>query len=231
MKKIVVLNHKNYLDYNDIKDYINNIKDYIRTDIDVVIAPSSIYIPYFLGKYNFYLGSQDLTYKVKTGDISSSQLKSMGVKYSIIGHSERCEDAKTINLKIKESLSKNIIPIVCVGETKEERSRKKTALVIAKQLKNYFYGININRNLVIAYEPRWAIGTGDIPKNEDIYEVISFIKMAIFKKYNIEIRVIYGGSVDTNNVDTLASIEDLDGFLLGKVSIDVKKVCKVMNTI
>lgn len=235
MKKLVVFNHKMYLDFFDIKDYISSIKDNIRTDINVVICPSDIFIPFFVGKYDFKLGAQNLCSTFCTGEASGEMLKSIGVKYVILGHSERREKLNEsysdINLKIKDALSNNIVPIVCVGEIKEDRELKKTGEVILKQLKEYFRGVEVNTDIVIAYEPVWAIGSGVIPGNDDILEVINLIKNAIYRVHNINIRVLYGGSVNEVNVNDLERINELDGYLLGKVSSNPEKVLKLLNSV
>lgn len=235
MKKLVVFNHKMYLDFFDIKDYISSIKDNIRTDITTVICPSDIFIPFFVGKYDFKLGAQNLCSTFCTGEASALMLKSIGVKYVILGHSERREKLNEsysdINLKIKDALSNNIVPIVCVGETKEDRELKKTGEVILKQLKEYFRGVEVNTDIVIAYEPVWAIGSGVIPSNDDILEVINLIKNAIYRVHNINIRVLYGGSVNEVNVNDLERINELDGYLLGKVSSNPEKVLKLLNSV
>lgn len=235
MKKLVVLNHKMYLDFYGIKDYIRDIKDSIRTDIDVVVCPSTVFIPFFVGKYNFKLGAQNLSSVFATGEVSGFQLKSIGVKYVIIGHSERrfglSESSKMINLKIKEAISNNIVPIVCVGETKEERDMKKTADVILKQLKEYLRGTLVGSDIVFAYEPIWAIGSGEVPTNNDIYEVVDMIKNAIYRAHNVNVKVLYGGSVDEKNIMNVEKINNLDGYLLGKISSDSDKVIKLLNSI
>ena len=123
MNKIIVLNQKSYMEYNEVLNFINEIKDNIRRDLDVIICPSSIYLPYYKGKYDFKLGSQNVYIKNITGEYTSKSLKSMGVNYVIIGHFERKyylnEDSNLINLKIKDAINNNLIPIVCLGETKE----------------------------------------------------------------------------------------------------------------
>ena len=233
MKKLLVLNHKMYLDFNDIKSYISEIKDYIRSDIDVVVCPSDVFIPYFKGRYDFKLGAQNITGLFVTGEASAKQLKSLDVRYSLVGHSDRKlyfnEDSKVINANIIEAINNNIIPIVCVGETKEERERRKTADVIVKQLKDYFRDIDVNSDVIIAYEPIWSIGSGDVLSNKDIYEVVDLIKSVIFKRYGVNISVIYGGSVDFKNIERLKKITNLDGFLLGKMSTSSSSVLKIMN--
>ena len=167
-----------------------------------------------------------------TGETNAHQLKSLDVRYSIIGHSDRLllnETSNMINRNIKDALDNNIIPIVCIGETKEERARKKTGEVLSKKLKEYFNNIDVKEDIIIAYEPIWAIGSGLTPEKDDIKEVIEYIKNAILKKYNINIRVIYGGSVSLSNIDKLNTIKELDGYMIGKISTDSKNMLEIMN--
>lgn len=233
MKKMVVLNHKLYMNYDDVKEYIREVKDHIRMDIDVVMCPSSIFIPYFKGRYNFYLGTQNLSGTVATGEVSGLQLKSLDVRYALVGHSERKinlkETNKMINTNIKEALKYNIIPIVCLGETKEEHERKKTAEVIIKQLKDYFFDVEVLADVVLAYEPIWAIGSNMVPKNKEIEEIVQLIKDVMFKKFNVNIRVLYGGSVNLKTIDKLNEIVNIDGYLLGRVSTDTKALLMIMD--
>lgn len=235
MRKLVVFNHKMYLDFYNIKDYIKDIKDSIRTDIDVVICPSSIFMPFFVGRYSFKLGAQNLCSKFCTGEVSGALLKSLGAKYVIIGHSERKsilnESSKDINLKIRDALDNNLIPIVCIGETSLDKDMRRTQEVILKQLKEYFKGIDIGSDIVIAYEPVWAIGSGVIPSNKEIYEVVDLVKNAIYRAHNVDIRVLYGGSVNEKNIKELEKINNLDGYLLGKVSSEPSKVLRLLDNI
>ncbi len=235
MNKIVVLNQKNAMEYEDIADYIKNIKDNIRTDLDVILCSSDIFIPYYKGRYAFKLGSQNICFDTVTGEVTGNQLKSVGVSYVIVGHSERKrylgETNQIINKKIKECLNNVLIPIVCVGETKEEKDRKKTGEVIVKQLKDYFFGVDISRDIIIAYEPVWSIGTGKIPTNEKIIEVVNAIKNIMFKTYNVNIPVIYGGSINKSNIKEISKIKELDGFLIGKASSNYKETVEILNLV
>lgn len=235
MNKILVLNHKTYMNYGDVDNYIKKIKSAIRKDVNLIICPSDIYIPYFKGEYGFRLGAQNLSGINVTGNSTGEQLKSLDVEYAIIGHSERkinfFEDGKIINSNIKSAIKNNIIPIVCVGETKEEFDRRKTADVIIRQLKEYFNDINVEDNIMIAYEPCWAIGTGVVASNEHIFEVVDFIKTVMFKKYNVDIKVLYGGSVDLSVIDKLNKLCIVDGFLVGKISVNVDKILQLIKKI
>lgn len=235
MKKVIVLNQKNSLIYEDVLEYIKRIKNNIRTDLDVVVCPSNIYLPYFNGKYDFKLGSQNICFEKVTGEVLGSQLKSIGVSYVIVGHFERKkylnETSDIVNKKIKEALKNNIIPIVCIGETKEERSLRKTQEIIKKQLKDYFYKVDFGNDIIIAYEPIWAISSGNIPENKDIQEVVELIKNIIFKNYNINVRVIYGGSVDEKTIKQLNMVKELDGYLLGNASTSYEKTLKILDLV
>ena len=211
------------------------MKDKIRTDINVIICPSFIYLPYFNGKYNFSLGSQSLCPYEITGESTAEQLKSVGVKYSLIGHFERkkyfIESNKFINDSIKEAIKNNIIPLVCVGETKEQYLRKKTGEVIINQLKEYFYKIDFSYDIVIIYEPGWELDKNNTLNVCDIKEVINLIKNTIIKSYNINPIVLYGGNVNKNTINTLSKINNIDGYLIGKSSISQEEVIKILDSV
>lgn len=235
MNKIVVLNQKSDMDKDDVLDYIKNIKDKLRTDLEIVICPSMIYLPFYSGKYSFKLGSGNLSAKEITGEVTAKQLKSFGVRYSIIGHWERKkelhEDDNLINQKIKAALSNNIIPIICVGETKEEYLRKKTGDVIVKQLKEYLKAIDYSYDIIIAYEPSWLIGQINILNPKELEEIVLMIKNLILKTYDITPKVIYGGSINENNIEEINKIKSLDGFILGKSSTNWAKTLKILDLV
>lgn len=238
MKKIIVLNHKMNFEKDDIVKYIRNIKDMIPADKEVVICPSSCFIPYFDGKYNFKLGAQNGMYKVRsscTGEISFEQLKSFNVKYALIGHSERIahfnESNQMINKKIKSCLDNNILPMLCIGETDVEKSLRKTPRVITNKIKECLSGIKIDDSFIIIYEPVWAIGSGKIPNSKEISEIVNFIKDLVYLNYKVDIKVLYGGSVNATTLKTLVNIEELDGFLIGSASVDVEQIKRIFDII
>lgn len=235
MKKIVILNHKTYMEYEDVLEYIKNVKDKIRTDMEIVMCPSSIFIPYFSGKYNFSLGSQNISKKDITGEVTAKQLKSLNVKYAIIGHNERIlylnEKSKLINEKINEAVNNNIIPIICVGETKEEYLRKKTGEVIIKQLREYLKDIDYCSNFIIAYEQNYSLDNGKIKSNAEIEEITSLIKNVIIKTYNINPIVVYGGKISLSNIKELNKIKGIDGYLIGKESVNSNNIIKILDLV
>ena len=164
-----------------------------------------------------------------TGQVNSRMLKSVGAKYVIIGHSENRqlgEDDKLINLKIKSALKAGLKIIYCIGETLREKRNKKTNQVLAKQIKNGLSSINNKSNIVIAYEPVWSIGSGLISKSEDLKKSIAFIKSKFGKKSP---KILYGGSVNGNNVDKLKIITGIDGFLVGGASQNPKKFIDIIK--
>ncbi|MDD3241269.1 MAG: triose-phosphate isomerase [Bacilli bacterium] len=228
--KSLVLNHKMNFNYDEVNEYIKNINDVKSNKINLVICPSFIYLSFF--KYNnYYLGSQNVGMMEKgalTGEISALQLKKIGVRYCIVGHSERRmllnETNEMINKKINHLLDNNIIPILCVGETLEEKKASLTFDIIKEEIDRAFSNISNIDNIIIAYEPIWAIGTGMVPTNNDIFITIKEIKDYINGKYSTKLKVLYGGSVNSENINVLEDINNVDGYLVGGASLDFKQV-------
>ena len=164
-----------------------------------------------------------------TGHVNSKMLKNVGAKYVILGHSENRQEGendKLINLKIKSAIKAGLKIIFCIGETLKEKRNKKTNQVLARQINNGLKLINNKSNIIIAYEPVWSIGTGVIPKSEDLKKSVSFIKSKFRKKSP---KVLYGGSVNANNITELKNISMIDGFLIGGASQDSKKFIDIIK--
>lgn len=231
MKKIVVINHKTYLTLNEAKNYGIDINDYIRGDQEVIICPSNIYIPYFTGKYNFSLGSQNISPLEITGETTGKMLKSYNIKYALVGHNERKnnlhETNKEINKKIKEAQKYNITPIAILGETYYEQQLKKSGEVITKTLKEYLK--DTNDNIIIGYEPNYTFKEKQIPTKDHIEEIVKLIKQITKRKYNKEIKVLYGGNVSKENIKTLEQIKNLDGYLVGRKAINIKDIKEIFD--
>ena len=231
MKKIVVINHKTYLTLNEAKNYGIDINDYIRGDQEVIICPSNIYIPYFTGKYNFSLGSQNISPLEITGETTGKMLKSYNIKYALVGHNERKnnlhETNKEINNKIKEAQKYNITPIAILGETYYEQQLKKSGEVITKTLKEYLK--DTNDNIIIGYEPNYTFKEKQIPTKDHIEEIVKLIKQITKRKYNKEIKVLYGGNVSKENIKTLEQIKNLDGYLVGRNAINIKEIKEIFD--
>ena len=154
-------------------------------------------------------------------------LKSVGAKYIIIGHSENRQTGETdklINLKIKSALKTGLNVIFCIGETLKAKRKKITKSVLNKQIKAGLKNIRNNKKISIAYEPVWSIGTGIIPKSDDLFKTISFIK-----KEKKNYKVLYGGSVNPKNINQLKSINNMDGYLIGGASQDPKKFIDIIK--
>lgn len=235
-KKIVVANLKMNMNYDEIKKYVEKIKN-IHTK-RVVFCPTSLYIPYFLG-YDYSVGIQGTSCEIDgayTGQVSSMQAKSLGVVLSIIGHSESRiylnESNELINQKIKTALKSKLNVILCVGETKEQKDMLRTSRVLRKQLKECLMGVTKDdlKHIYIAYEPIWAIGTGIIPTVRDINETIKFIKKEVDLNFGYSnINVLYGGSINKDNIEKLMKIEECAGFLIGGASLRPKEVLKIIE--
>lgn len=190
---------------------------------------------------NIALGAQNMDYHdsgAYTGEVSADMLLGLGVKYVIIGHSERreyyAETDETVNLKIKKALEKGLKPIVCVGEKLEERESGVTAEVVRKQTKLALLGVAQDdvKKVVIAYEPIWAIGTGKTATSDDANNTIKEIRAAIkevFGNVADEVRIQYGGSMNPKNVSELMAMSDIDGGLIGGASLKAEDFSKVVN--
>lgn len=231
--KLLVGNLKMNLNKEDILSYLEKAKQIHSKN--VVFCPSSLYLPYFLNQ-NLEVGVQNVFYEEKgayTGEISPSQVKSIGANYVILGHSERRlyfhETEEILNKKIQKSLENNLKVIYCIGENKKEKEEGKTKEILKRELeilKNY----PNEKNIIIAYEPIWAIGTGLVPNNKIIYEIANFIKEYL-KETLKEIKVLYGGSVDDKNIQELNKIENIDGFLVGGASTKIDVFLKLIEVV
>jgi len=167
------------------------------------------------------------TYGAFTGSINSMMLKNVGAKYVIIGHSENRQAGETnklINLKIKNALKSGLKVIFCIGETLQEKRKKITNKILKKQIKLGLNKIKNKKNVIIAYEPVWSIGTGLIPRSNELFKTIDFIKKKI--KNN---KVLYGGSVNPKNIHELKLINNIDGYLIGGASQDPKKFIDIIK--
>lgn len=238
MKKILALNLKMNFNYQDVIDYVEELSGEINSK-NVILFPPTIFLPYFISN-EYALGSQNISEfdnGAHTGEISCTQLKSIGGTYVLLGHSERRKDQKEkdteLNLRIKKALSSGLKVIYCVGETKEEREMLKTTKIIKSELLNGLNDISPDdlRNIIIAYEPIWSIGTGVIPTVKDITSTTNFIIDTCVNAFNYKPRVLYGGSVNEKNIEELNKIDVVSGFLVGGASLDVKKVLKMKEVI
>lgn len=178
------------------------------------------------------LGAQNIHWEDEgayTGEISGYMLKEVGISYVVVGHSERRqyfgETDRTVNLRLKSAQKHGITPILCVGETKEQRDAGATENIIINQLKEDLVDID-QSNLVIAYEPIWAIGTGDTCESSEANRVIGIIRQQLDNK-NLSIQ--YGGSVKPNNIDEIMKQPEIDGALVGGASLEPINFARIAN--
>jgi len=182
---------------------------------------------------NLEVGAQNChendDYGAFTGQVNSRMLKSVGAKYVILGHSENRktgENDNLINLKIKSAIKVGLKVIFCVGETLKEKKNKKTTQVLKKQIEKGLQSIKNKSKIIIAYEPVWSIGTGLIPKSEDLIKSVLFIRNRFGRKSP---KILYGGSVNGDNINQLKNIKFIDGFLIGGASQDPKKIIDIIK--
>ena len=229
-KMFGALNSLNSL--NKVNKFFKSFKK--NKSIKIIYCPPSTLIRSMskkLKKSNIEVGAQNCheqeTYGAFTGSINSRMLKNVGAKYVIIGHSENRLQGETdelINLKIKNAIKSGLKVIFCIGETLKQKRKKKTKQMLSKQIKLGLKRIKIDNKILIAYEPVWSIGTGLIPRSNELYDIISFIKKTIKNS-----KVLYGGSVNPKNIPELKSINNIDGFLIGSASQDSKKFIDIIK--
>lgn len=217
--------------FKDIEDKLNS--DSINTDgIDLVIgAPYTMLATAVQSRTaGFEVASQNVHWESEgafTGEISAPMLKELGVKYAIIGHSERRqyfgETDQSVLQRTKKAISEGIIPIVCVGEVLEDRESGRTNDVVKTQIDAVLKNLDATEDIVIAYEPVWAIGTGLAATSEQAEEVHAFIRDLIKDSFGQElaekIRILYGGSMKPSNISELLSKPNVDGGLVGGASL------------
>ena len=245
-RKVIAGNWKMNMLPNETIKFIEDLAPLVKdTENEVILCVPYTDLFYALltaQGTNIKIGAQNMHFEEKgayTGEISAQMLKSINVEYVIIGHSERRqyfnETDETVNKKIKAAFANDLKPIVCVGETLEERENGKTAEIITKQTELALEGLTKEQveNTIIAYEPIWAIGTGKTATSEDANNSIKKIRDKIAQIYGQEVanRVIiqYGGSVKSTNAKELFSMSDIDGGLVGGASLKADEFSKIVK--
>ena len=245
-KKVIAGNWKMNMLPNEAIDYISEFAPLVKdTNNEVILCVPYTDLFYALlnvQETNIKIGAQNMHYEEKgayTGEISPKMLKSIGVEYVIIGHSERRqyynETDETVNKKIKAAFENGLKPIVCVGETLEEREQGKTKEKITTQTRLALEGLTKEQvsKVIIAYEPIWAIGTGKTATSEDANNSIKEIREEISKIYGKDVSecviIQYGGSVKSSNAKELFESSDIDGGLVGGASLKPDEFAKIVN--
>ena len=231
---IFVANWKLNGDFNFIDQYFDGLKLSKNESICIVICPTSVYLDKVSKKkHNFYVGSQNVCQYAEgayTGEISSKSLSELKIEFCIVGHSERrqiyYENNADVCAKSIQLIANKIIPIICIGETLEEKNSGNTNDVLAKQLIEGVPETSNSNNSIIAYEPVWAIGTGSTPSLEEINKTHEFIKNHNIRFNNY--KVLYGGSVKANNANEITSLTHVDGALVGGASLKYDEFLKII---
>jgi triosephosphate isomerase (TIM) len=236
-RPIIVGNWKMYKTIGETRKFIEEFKELVRSSnhCDIVIAPPFTALSEAVKATegtSIAISAQDVFWEKEgayTGAISVSMLVDVGCRYAIIGHSERRqyfgESNETVNKKIRAALSANLTPIVCVGETLAERERRLTQKVIQGQHRQGFSGLTAKdfSHIILAYEPVWAIGTGNTATPDQAQEAHQFIRRIAREEYGDvvaeELRILYGGSVKPDNIQGLMAQADIDGALVGGASL------------
>ena len=245
-RKVIAGNWKMNMLPNETIDFIQELTPLVKdTKNEVILCVPYIDLFYALlhvQDTNIKIGAQNMHWEEKgayTGEISGKMLKSIGVEYVIIGHSERrqyfAETDETVNKKIKSALANGLKPIVCVGETLEQREAGQTEQIVTSQIEKAFKDIPASslEQIIIAYEPIWAIGTGKTATKEDANTTIMQIRKKLAEIYgqNVADGVIiqYGGSVKSSNAKELFEMSDIDGGLVGGASLKADEFSKIVN--
>ena len=247
-KKVIAGNWKMNKFPNEAMSFIENLAPLVKNSPNEVI----LCVPYTDLFYSLMMaqgtkikiGAQNMHFEEKgayTGEISGSMLKSLGVEYVIIGHSERrqyfAETDEIVNKKVKAALRNELKPIVCVGETEKQRENGKAKETIIEQVKLGLQELTPEemQKVIIAYEPIWAIGTGKTATTDDANEAVKWIREEIANTYGEEIAenliIQYGGSVKSSNAKELFSASDIDGGLVGGASLRVEEFAKIINAV
>jgi len=208
---------------NFLDKVVTFIKKYKKNNIKLIYFPPATLINLLSQKFkntSIDVGAQNCFHEENhgayTGQINSFMLKDAGAKYIILGHSENRklgEDNNLINRKIKSSIKSGLKIIFCIGETLSQKNKKNTKKILSQQIIQGLKNVENKKNIIIAYEPVWAIGSGLIPKETEIFEIVKFIKNKVKGS-----KVLYGGSVNSQNINLLKKIDNVDGFLIGGAS-------------
>ena len=245
-RKVIAGNWKMNMLPNEAIDYIQAFEPLVKdADAEVILCVPYTDLFYCLMNAqgtNIKIGAQNMHFAEKgayTGEVSGKMLKSIGVEYVIIGHSERRqyynETDEAVNKKLKAAFENGLKPIVCVGESLEEREAGKTEEIITSQTRLALEGLTPDqvKTTIIAYEPIWAIGTGKTATSEDANNSIKAIRQEVKRIYgedvSEEVIIQYGGSVKSSNAKELFSTSDIDGGLVGGASLKPDEFSKIVN--
>ena len=242
-KILFIANWKMFGDLNSVKSIqsvINLSKKKNYKNAKIIYCPPYTLLNHFViktRKTNLDVGAQNCHYEINTGpytgSISSTMIKKLGAKYVIIGHSENRSNGETntqINKKIHSAILNNLNVIFCIGENLFEKKNKKTNKILKKQIDLGLNKIKKINKIIFAYEPVWSIGTGKVLTNKELTKQVIIIKKIIKNKFkNQKTKIIYGGSVNNQNINNLKKIKEINGFLIGGASQNSKKFIDIIK--
>ena len=242
-KILFIANWKMFGNLNSVKSIesvINLSKKKNYKNAKIIYCPPYTLLNYFViktRKTNLDVGAQNCHYEINTGpytgSISSTMIKKLGAKYVIIGHSENRSNGETntqINKKIHSAILSNLNVIFCIGENLFEKRNKKTNKILKQQIDLGLKKIKKIDKIIFAYEPVWSIGTGKVLTNKELKKQIIVIKKIIKDKFkNQKTKIIYGGSVNNQNINNLKQIKEINGFLIGGASQNSKKFIDIIK--
>ena len=245
-KPIIAGNWKMNKNYDEAVEFIKAVADKVPSSdkVETAICAPALYLRSLVEHQgeNLRIGAQNMHFEANgafTGEIAPGMLKDLGVTYVILGHSERREmfneTDETVNKKVHAAFANGLTPIICVGESLEQRETGATNAVVDTQTVAALEGLTVEqvKRVVIAYEPIWAIGTGRTATAEQANETIGYIRSVIERAYGREVaeavRIQYGGSVNPSNIKELMAQEHIDGALVGGASLDPKSFLSLVN--
>ncbi len=248
-KPIIAGNWKMHKTLEESKSFVKEIKELVPDEekVDSVICAPALFLNALVNETaetKLHIGAQNMHFEESgafTGEISPHALNDMNVEYVILGHSERREmfgeTNESVNKKVHAAFKHDLVPIVCVGESLEQRENNETKPHVKKQVEQALSGLSGEQvpTVVIAYEPIWAIGTGKSATSEDANEVCAYIRTVVAEKFSQEIadqvRIQYGGSVKPETIEDLMSQSDIDGALVGGASLKPQSFLQLLEVV
>ena len=248
-KPVIAGNWKMHHNHQQTSEFIKELKAGLAgcSEVEVIVAPVFTYLAAAVNEAQgspIKIAAQNMHWEEKgafTGEVSATMLKDLGVDYCIIGHSERrqyfSETDEMVHKKVEAALRHQLIPIICVGETLAEREADKTLMVIERQVRAALAGVEARAlaDIIIAYEPIWAIGTGKTASPADAQAVIASIRQCVLEEFGqkaaAQVRIQYGGSVKPGNIADLMQQQDIDGALVGGASLEAVSFLQIIEGI
>lgn len=234
MKKILVCNQKMYLTHDEARALNDEMKNIDLEGIELILCPSFLNFDVFS---NYKLAAQDAFYEDRgafTAEISAYDLSLRGIRYALIGHSERrkYDTLETINLKIKAILKNSMTPILCIGEDKTEKELMRTCGVLRKQLLTALNNVTLEplQEILIAYEPRYLIGGKNSLDKDNIIDTFNYIRKVMEELGITNYKLLYGAAINSENIPKI-NADEIDGFLLGSASVDALELQNIVKCI